>query len=185
MVMTKIQEKTQLAPFDVPNTVFRAVVLAISCVITFWLTTHLLDSLYSLSRHDDLLGGMWAVVATIFVFRHSYAESVGAAVSRLSATFVSFVLCFGYLLIFPFHCWGMARLIAIGAIASPMLARADDMMTTSITTAVVMVVATISPHDAWREPILRLVDTALGASLGVGTAWISTFGRHAVSGTAS
>jgi len=41
-------------------------------------------------------------------------------------------------------------------------------MTTSITTAVVMVVAAIGPHDAWREPILRPVDTAFGALIGVG-----------------
>jgi len=159
--------------------------LAISCVITFWLVTHILASAYSISRDDDLLGGMWAVVATIFVFRNGYAESVRASVSRMSATSVSCALCFLYLLMLPFHVWGMAGLIAIGTIALAMIGRADDIMTTSITTAVVMVVAAVSPHDAWREPILRLVDTALGALIGVGAAWICTFGSHAVSGAVS
>lgn len=80
---------------------------------------------------------------------------------------------FGYLLIFPFHLWGMASLIGIGAIAVTMIGRPDDTITTSITTAVVMVVAAIGPHDAWRQPILRLVDTAVGVAVGVATAWTS------------
>jgi uncharacterized YccA/Bax inhibitor family protein len=79
----------------------------------------------------------------------------------------------------------MAGLIAIGAITLAMIGRADDIMTTSITTAVVMVVAALGPHEAWREPILRLVDTAFGALIGLGAAWISTFGRKAVSPTGS
>jgi uncharacterized membrane protein YccC len=176
-----IQEEKRLAPFDARNTVFRAMVLAISCVITFWLITQILVSVYSISRDDDLLGGMWAVVATIFVFRYGYAESLGAALSRMAATVVSFALCFVYLLILPFHVWGMGAVIGIGVIALTMMGRADDIITTSITTAVVMVVAAIGPQDAWREPILRLVDTAFGVSIGLGAAWICTFGRQTVS----
>jgi hypothetical protein len=60
-----------------------------------------------------------------------------------------------------------------------MIGRADDNMTT----AVIMVVAAIGPHEVWREPILRLVDTALGASIGVRAEWICSFGPHAVSPT--
>jgi hypothetical protein len=63
------------------------------------------------------------------------------------------VLCFVYLLLFPFHVWGMAALIGIGAIDVTMMARPDDTITTSITTVVVMVVPAIGPHDDWREPI--------------------------------
>jgi uncharacterized membrane protein YccC len=62
-----------------------------------------------------------------------------------------------------------------------MIGRADDVMTTSITTAVVMVVAAMGPQDAWREPILRLVDTAIGALIGLGATWISMFGRQPAS----
>jgi uncharacterized membrane protein YgaE (UPF0421/DUF939 family) len=183
--MTVIQEKKQFEHVDAGNAVFRAIVLAISCVITFRLITHILASVYSISRDDNLLGGMWAVVATIFVFRQSHAESVHAALSRMSATLMSFALCFVYLLILPFHVWGMAGLIAIGAIALAMIGRAEDIMTTSITTAVVMVVAAIGPENAWREPILRLVDTAFGAAIGVGAAWICAFSPRAVTGAVS
>jgi uncharacterized membrane protein YccC len=42
--------------------------------------------------------------------------------------------------------------------------------TERITTAVVMVVAALSPRDAWEQPILRLVDTALGVVTGVAAA---------------
>jgi Fusaric acid resistance protein-like len=183
--MNIIQEKKRLQHFDAYNTVFRAMILAISCVASFWLITHILVSVYSISRDDDFLGGMWAVAATIFVYRHSYEESAGAALSRMAATVVSFALCFVYLLILPFHVWGMAGLIAIGAIALAMIGRSDDMITASITTTVVMVVAAIGPQDAWREPILRLVDTALGVSIGLGAAWIYAFGHQSASAPGS
>jgi hypothetical protein len=35
-----------------------------------------------------------------------------------------------------------------------------------------MVVAAVSPRGAWREPILRLVDTAVGVGAGVAGAWL-------------
>jgi hypothetical protein len=61
----------------------------------------MLTHMLSVSRDDDLLGGMWAVVDTVFVHRYSYEESVGAALSRMGATSLSFALCFIYLLFFP------------------------------------------------------------------------------------
>ena len=73
--------------------VVECVVLAVACLVTYWLATHLLSRVYSASRADDLLGGMWAVIATIFVLRDSFGKSVAAAVSRMAATLVSFVLC--------------------------------------------------------------------------------------------
>src|SRR3979490_1331420 len=119
--MTRRQEQEVNALHPVPlqtgEVVIRGIVLAISCAISYWLITHILASTYSISRDDDLLGGMWAVAATIFVYRYSHAESVSAALSRMAATFVSFALCLVYLLIFPFHLWGMATLIGIGAVA--------------------------------------------------------------------
>ncbi|HTF66623.1 MAG TPA: FUSC family protein [Edaphobacter sp.] len=151
-----------------------AAVLAISCVISYWLITHILANTYSISRDDDLLGGMWAVAATIFVCRYSHAESVRAALSRMAATSVSFALCLIYLLIFPFHVWGMAVLIGIGAVIVTITGRSDDTITTGITIAVVMVVAALSPHAAWRQPILRLFDTAVGVSVGVVAAWVGS-----------
>lgn len=162
--MQRIQEQ------KAGEVVVRGAVLALSSVVTFSLTTHLLASIYSISRDDDLLGGMWAVVATIFVYRHSHADSARAALSRMVATSASFALCLVYLLIFPFHLWGMAALIGISVIIVTLLGRPDDAMTTGITVAVVMVVAAISPHDAWREPILRLADTALGVAVGLAAA---------------
>jgi uncharacterized membrane protein YccC len=143
-------------------------------VVSYWLITHILANTYSISRDDDLLGGMWAAVATIFVYRYSHAESVRAALSRMAATSISFVLCLVYLLIFPFHVWGMAALIGIGTIVVTTMGRPDDTITTGITIAVVMVVAALSPHGAWRQPILRLADTALGVAVGVAAAWLGT-----------
>jgi uncharacterized membrane protein YccC len=108
---------------------------------------------------------MWAVVATVFVYRYRYAPSVRAALSRMAATALSFALCFIYLLFFPFHLWGMATLIGIGAVAMFLLGEPEDIITTGITTAVVMVVAALSPDHAWKQPILRMVDTIVGVAV--------------------
>jgi uncharacterized membrane protein YgaE (UPF0421/DUF939 family) len=147
--------------------------LAIACLISYALITQLLTRAYFVSRDDALLGGMWAVVATVFVYRLSYQQSLSAALSRMAATLLSFVLCLVYLLIFPFSAWGMAALIGIGTIVLTRLGRPEDIITTGITTAVVMVVAGISPRHAWIQPILRLVDTLVGIGVGIGAARIS------------
>ncbi len=147
--------------------------LSILCVISYSLITHTLAHMFSVSRDDDLLGGMWAVVATIFVYRYGYEQSVSAALSRVSATSLSFILCFMYLLFFPFHLWGMATLIGVGAVAMSLLGRPEDVITTGITTTVVMIVAAMSPDHAWRQPILRVMDTIVGVAVGFVGAWMS------------
>lgn len=145
---------------------------AAAALVSYELATRILTSAIS-SRDDQLLGGMWSVVATLFVWRESYSESVSAALSRIAATALSFILCQGYLLFFPFSSWGMAILIAIGAVILIIIDRTRDLTTASITTAVVMVVAGISPQHAWSRPILRLFDTLIGVAVGMTGAWIA------------
>lgn len=151
--------------------VLESVVLGAACFISYWLVSALLSRVYSLSRDDDLLGGMWAVLATVFVLRDSYQRSVAAAVSRISATVVSFVLCLAYLAFLPFHAWALAVLVGASALAVSVLGRPDDAVTAGITTAVVMVVAAVSPEHAWQQPILRLADTLVGVAVGIAAAW--------------
>jgi uncharacterized membrane protein YccC len=146
--------------------------LAIACLASYAFA-HLLSQAYFVSQDDGLLGGMWAVVATVFVCRLSYQQNLSVALSRMAAMLLSFVLCLVYLLIFPFSAWGMAALIGIGAIVLTLLGRPEDIIATGITTAVVMVVAGISPQHAWIQPILRLVDTVVGIGVGIVAARIS------------
>jgi uncharacterized membrane protein YccC len=147
-------------------------ILAIACLISYWLITAVLTREYFVSRDDDLLGGMWAAVATIFVYRESYDQSARAALSRSVATLFSFVLCLIYLLIFPFSVIGMAVLIGVIAIILAMVHRSEDVITAAITAVVVLVVAGISPEHPWMQPILRLVDTVVGILVGIAVAWI-------------
>jgi len=148
------------------------VLLAVCCLVSYKIITGLLSFSGFVLRDDEFLGGMWAVVATIFVLRGSYEESAKAALLRTLATLLSFGLCLVYLLVFPFRVWGLAVLIAIGAIVLDLIGRPEDVITASITTTVVMVVAAISPQQAWRQPILRLVDTVVGIAVGIAGAWI-------------
>lgn len=157
---------------DIGQAISHAITLAICCLISYEISTYLLTLTRFVPRDDQFLGGMWAVVATIFVFRHSHQENVTAALSRISATLLSFGLCLVYLLFFPFRPWGMAVLIGIGAIVLSLIGRSEDIITAGITTAVVMVVAGISPEHAWKQPILRLIDTAVGIAVGILGAWI-------------
>ena len=150
------------------------VVLAVACLNTYWLVTSALSRVYSLSRDDDLLGGMWAVLATIFVLRDSFGKSVAAGVSRMAATSVSFVLCLIYLAFLPFHPWALAVLVGASALAVMLLGRPGHAVTAGITTAVIMVVAAVSPQHAWQQPILRLADTVVGVAVGALAAWTVT-----------
>jgi uncharacterized membrane protein YccC len=165
-----IETRSQLETCS--HAVGQGVGLAAASLISYALITHIFIRVYSVSREDDLVGGMWAVIATVFVYRESYQKSVKAAISRMSATVLSFALCLVYLLIFPFHPMGMAALIGIGTVVLILVDRAEDVITAGITTAVVMVVAGIAPQHAWTQPILRLVDTSIGLGVGTAAAWI-------------
>jgi uncharacterized membrane protein YccC len=147
--------------------------MAIACLITYWIMTHTLSRF--VDESSDFLGGMWAVVATVFVFRETRLGSLSAGIARLIATCVSFALCLLYLSLFPFTPVGMAALIAIGTLAMALLGRRDDIVTVGITTVVVMVVAAMSPSDAWQQPLLRLVDTVVGIAVGVACKWAASF----------
>lgn len=147
-------------------------VLAAACLVTFVLVTRVLSRLYFVSKSDELLGGMWAVIATIFVIRRSYQQSLAAAVSRMGATLISFVVCLVYLAFLPFHSWAMALLIAVSAFIATLVGRPDDATTAAITTAVIMVVVAVDPHQAWQQPIFRFADTVIGIAVGVVAAWV-------------
>jgi uncharacterized membrane protein YccC len=147
--------------------------MAIACLITYWIITHTLSRFVDVP--SDFLGGMWAVAATVFVFRETRLRSLSAGIARLMATCVSFALCLLYLLLFPFTPVGMAALIAIGTLVLALLGRRDDIVTAGITTVVVMVVAAMSPADAWQQPLLRLADTVVGIAVGVACKWIGSF----------
>jgi hypothetical protein len=55
---------------------------ASACLLTYWLTTHAISRVRALSEADDLLGGLWAVLATLVVYRESHPQSSGAAFPR-------------------------------------------------------------------------------------------------------
>jgi uncharacterized membrane protein YccC len=158
--------KTKSAAFD-------SVVLAVACLITYLLVTHLLSHLWFTSQDSDLLGGMWAVIATIFVMRGGYQQSVAAAASRIAATLASFVICLIYLVFLPFHPWALAVLIGVSALIAPLIGRPQDAITAAITTTVLLVVAAVTPQHAWQQPILRLADTIVGVAVGIGCVWVS------------
>ena len=149
-----------------------SVLLAVACLVSYLLVSNVLARVHSVSPDDDLLGGMWAVLATIFVNRSSLRESRTAAVSRVAATLVSFVYCLIYLAFLPFHPWALPVLIGASALTATLIGRPGDASTAAITSAVILVVAAVSPHDAWQQPILRFVDTVIGVAVGLGSDWV-------------
>ena len=151
----------------------KAAVLAAAAVCSYLLATGVLSRLYSASRADDLIGGLWTLISTVFVFRDSHEHSVAAAISRVSATAASFVLCLIYLAFLQISVWGLAILVGASALAVTLIGRSGDAITAAITTAVVMISAGISPGHAWRQPILRLADTVVGVVIGVAAAWLA------------
>ena len=153
-----------------------SIAMALACLISFWIMTHLLNTV--VVRDDDLLGGMWATVATAFVFRDTGRAqalvfpdtgraSFSAGVARLVATSVSFALCLAYLSLARPSASGMALVLAAGTVVLILIGRRDEIITTAITTIVVMVVAILNPADALNQPLLRLMDTVVGIAVGV------------------
>jgi len=154
------------------DAVLHALALSICCLLSYSLATRVLSRAMTLPHDEVLIGGMWAVMATLFVYRYRYETSLRAALSSMAVASVSFILCLIYLLVFPFRPWGMAALIGIGAVIMKLIGRPSEIVGTGTTTAVVMIVAGMSPHHAWRQPVFRVLDTALGAAVGVLSAWI-------------
>jgi uncharacterized membrane protein YccC len=160
--------------------IFYAIDMGIACALSYAIITQLLVRF--VDEPTKLLGGMWAVVATVFVFRESRASSLSAGIGRLVATCVSFALCLVYLLIFPVTGPGIAVVIALGTSAMLLLGRDDDIVTTGITTVVVLVVAAIVPAQAWQQPFLRLLDTVVGIAVGVACKWCASYAYYRVVG---
>jgi uncharacterized membrane protein YccC len=160
-------------PAEIWEAILNSTALALACVTTFWLAGSILARYYTVPPADRALGGLWALIATTFVFRDSYTRSRTAAVSRMAATSVSFVLCLIYLLFLPFHLWALGLLIGLTVLATTLAGRPDDSVTAVASTTVVMVLAAVSPHDAWEQPILRFADTLVGVVVGIAAASIA------------
>jgi hypothetical protein len=110
--------------------------MGIACALSYAIITQVLFRV--VDQPTMLLGAMWAVVATVFVFRESRASAVSAGLARLIATCVSFALCLVYLLIFPVTGIGMAVVIGLGTVTMMFLGRQNDIVTAGITTTVVV-----------------------------------------------
>jgi uncharacterized membrane protein YccC len=151
-----------------------AVDMALACVITYWIMAAVFLR-FGHGASSDLVGGLWAIVATVYVFRDTRAKSLSASIGRMIATGVSFALCLLYLLLFPFTPMGLAALLAGGTLIMMALGRREEIGLTAVTTAVVMLVASIDPHDAWHQPLLRLMDTLIGVAVGVSCKWIASY----------
>ena len=166
--------KTFASTFSKPSAwdVVYSINMGVACIIAYAITTSILVP--ATPRDDDLLGGMWAAVATAFVFRDTRAHSLSAGVARFIATCVSFALCSLYLIVLPPTAVGIPILVTAGTLVMMLLNRREDIITTAITTIVVMVVAIISPAHARGEPLLRLFDTVVGIGIGVACKWTAS-----------
>jgi uncharacterized membrane protein YgaE (UPF0421/DUF939 family) len=122
---------------------WRAANVGVACFLTYWIMVTALSRL--VDKSSDLLGGMWAVIATIFVMRETSERTLSAGLDRLIATCVSFALCLPYLCFFPFTPLGMSILIIAGVVVMTLLDRRNDIILTGITTTVVMVVLPTLP----------------------------------------
>jgi hypothetical protein len=79
-----------------------------------------------MNKPDEFLGGMWAVVATVSIFKGADGESLSAGRSRLAAMCVSFAQCLAYLVIWFFYSAGMTAPIGIGAALKPIRFNPND-----------------------------------------------------------
>ncbi|MFJ5268542.1 FUSC family protein [Streptomyces sp. NPDC088358] len=145
-----------------------SVEVGLASLLSYWAATNIWSGAHQ-SYEDGQLGGMWAAISAIFVVRQCEGKTIAAAVARMSATLISFALCLVYLAFLAFHMWGLALLVGLSVLVPGLVGRPGDEATAAITTTVVMVVAGLSPHEAWKQPLLRLADTAIGVATGIVT----------------
>ncbi|MFV5998460.1 FUSC family protein [Streptomyces sp. NPDC056231] len=145
-----------------------AIEVGLASLLSYWAATRIWSSTHQ-PYENGQLGGMWAAISTIFVVRECKRKSVTAAISRMSATLISFILCLVYLAFLPFQAWGLALLVGLSVLVPGLVGRPGDEATAAITTTVVMVVAGLNPHGAWKQPLLRLADTSIGVAAGIVT----------------
>jgi hypothetical protein len=155
------------------SAVAQSVALALACLAGYSLARHASAYIHPLADADDQVAGLWAVIATAFVFRTSRAESIVAAKTRVAATALSFALCFAYLLFLPSHPWAMAALIAVGTLVLTSAGQSRDVGVGAITTAAVMVIAALSQHHQWRQPLIGAAATATGIAIGLAASWLA------------
>jgi uncharacterized membrane protein YccC len=146
--------------------------MGVACLVTYWVMTTLLLGLTGTSSTPVAI--IWAVISAAFVYKDTRSHSLSAGISRLIGTLISVVLCLAYLSLFRASAVGMAILLAIGTIFTTWLDRPGEIGVTAITTAVVMIVATSEPQDAWQQPLLRLLDTVVGIIVGVFCKWAAS-----------
>jgi uncharacterized membrane protein YccC len=151
-----------------------AVDMAIACLITYGIMVAI-HSRFALGASSDVVGTLWAIVSTVYVFRDTRANSLSASIGRIIATVISFVLCLVYLLLFPFTPIGLVAVLACGTLVMMVLGRRDEIGLTGVTTAVVMLVAAVDTQAAWQQPLLRLMDTMIGIAVGISCKWIASF----------
>ena len=89
-----------------------ALQLTLACSITWFISSVLIYGMVETS--NEMLGSMWAVIATIFVLKESHTASLNAGLVRIAATLSSVAVCFVYFLFLPFHPLGMVLLIGAG-----------------------------------------------------------------------
>ena len=152
--------------------VLDSALLALASLTSYWVIADVLSRLHAVSGTEEIIGGLWAAIATIFVSKSCYQQSVAAGVSRVAGTLVSFVVCFVYLVVLPVHLWAFALLIGVSALVPALAGRQGDVATAAITTAVLLALAPLNPHHAWQQPILRLGDTVVGVIVGVAAEWL-------------
>jgi uncharacterized membrane protein YccC len=171
-----VDEAMQLFKYDRLSAwdIAYAVDMAIACLVTYWIMMAI-HSRFSFGASSEVVGTLWAIVSTVYVFRDTRAKSLSASIGRLIATVVSFMLCFAYLLLFPFTPIGLLAVLAWGTLVMMVLGRRDEIGLTGVTTAVVMLVAAVDVQDAWQQPLLRLMETLIGIAVGMSCKWVASF----------
>jgi len=151
--------------------VLYAVSMAVARLVAYWIALYGFAS--GFSKPSVTIGAMWAAIAAAFVFRDSRTQAFSAGISRLRATTVSFALCQMYLFFLPPTAVGMAVIIVAGTLILTAFRWREDIITTTITTIVVMVLSQLDPQNAWYQPMLRFLDTLLGVAVGVACKWLA------------
>lgn len=168
---TRILEIAQR--LDLTMAAAKSIAVLLSYLIGFYITGHFHDE-------SNYFGAMLAAIASVVALQADLKTSVMQGWLRVLGTFIGAVIATIYLSIFPFSIVGFITTVFVLEIVCMLFKIPDNGKMATIALIVIMLISQKNPNI---PPIvnssLRFLETAVGASIGIGMAWlIELLKRH-------
>lgn len=149
----------------VPVGLRMATQITLVALASYWTGTHFTGLFHG---DSSIIGGLWSAISGIVVLQATQRDTWSSAWLRILGTFIGAVISAAYLSILPFSPLGMAAAIFITVLICHAARIPDHARLASITVAVIMVVASMSPTlNPLQNAGLRFIESCIGTAMAI------------------